>query len=351
MKVPSRKVLIGIAVALTVIILLLIVIISRRRSRFVWPVASGTPDTSDTALSDQLSRAQEVYNRELIRISGLPASERPAATLTAEQTFSTSVASATNTFVNGKCPDVLKAQSGLAPTNAANQTAWNQYQTDIASIQDAYYTAMGSATASTTPTSNEVIAARKADLSGATRKYIATICPSFYTTDSGTPPPPYASWSYVASGTAPSVGVLGTNVTTANINTWATKAAKTTRVNNTNGYALLAGVTTTGALTVDDSTIFTSGNKVQLMYQALSDIGAATRTYVTGTVSASTPTSVTITLETAVPSGGVIIPNGTVIATGLRPDSASWYVGGQTPNWTKARDYGPGSYPTQTYAA
>lgn len=340
MKVPSRKVLIGIAVALTVIILLLIVIISRRRSRYEWPVT--TPDAEDSALSAALASAQETYNREMIRISGLPAAQRPAAILAAENVFSAAITGATNTFVNGKCPDVITGTAPSTPTtplpNETGKTfqdAWDDFQINIASIQDAYYTVLGSPAPAT---NEEVIAARKADISGATRKYIARICPSFYKPSVGTDPTPgYASWTYVASGTPPTVGLLKTNVTAANVSAWAEKAAKTAKT--TAAATILGGETATGPLTVDDGTIFTAGKKVQLFLQAINDMtGAVTKTSVTGSVVSVTNNTVSITLDTVTPVGGVIIPVGTVIAVGLRPSSTTWVE-----NWSRARDYGPGS--------
>jgi hypothetical protein len=60
---------------------------------------------------------------------------------------------------------------------------------------------------------------------------------------------------------------------------------------------------------------------------------------------------ITITPVTAVPATGYIIPSGTVIAKAVVSASTTWNKLDATgmPNWKKARDYGPGSYPKPTW--
>jgi hypothetical protein len=69
-----------------------------------------------------------------------------------------------------------------------------------------------------------------------------------------------------------------------------------------------------------------------------------------GTISSLTGTSITITVA-SVPTTGYIIPSGTVIAKAMVSGSQNWNKldADNVPNWKRARDYGPGSYPIPSW--
>jgi hypothetical protein len=59
-----------------------------------------------------------------------------------------------------------------------------------------------------------------------------------------------------------------------------------------------------------------------------------------------------MTISAVIPASGFIVPSGTVIAKALVTNS-NWNKidANNVPNWKKARDYGPGSYPVPTWGA
>jgi hypothetical protein len=272
--------------------------------------------------------------------------------MTAEQTLANAINTRVNTYVTSKCG----AASGTAPpsTDAAATTAWNTYQANLGKIQGAYLVINNNASAATNPTSEQVIAARKADISGATRKYLATRCPNFYKTESTDPTATYTAWTLVEAGTtAPANGFFKPNVTTGNISSWAGYAARTKSTSASFTVQPGTGVAgSIGPLAVPDITGFQANDPVQFTYQTVNkDTGVTTTSGpITGTITAVTPTSMTI--SAVIPVSGFIVPSGTVIAKALVPNS-NWNKidANNVPNWKKARDYGPGSYPVPTWGA
>ena len=341
--------LIGVVV---VIALALIIRRYRSKSKFEWPVAS--PQADDTQLASDLQSYQDTYNLSMIAVNAMPAGpDKTTAMMTAETTLSNAINNRVATYVSTKCPAVstgaAPASTGNATVDAANTAAWNAYQADLSKVQQAYYAIMGTTTATSTPSSEQVIASRKADISGATRKYIATICPSFYKTTTTDPTDTYKTWVYTASGTAPSIGLLGSDITTANITTWAGYAAKTK--SSTSSVTVSPGAADVGPIAVLDTTGLAVGDSVQYTYQVVDKSTGlvTTASPVMGTIKTlgTAPASITITPVTAVPATGYIIPSGTVIAKAMITASPTWSKLDATgvPNWKKARDYGAGSYP------
>ena len=331
----------------------------RSKSKFEWPVP--TPGDDDTKLASDLQGYQDTFNLAMIGVNAMPAGDaKTAAIMTAETALSTSINNRVASYVSSKCPAVTSgskpADTGNATVDAANTAAWNAYQSDLAKVQQAYYSVVGAATATSTPPSEQVLAARKADISGATRKYIATVCPNFYKTTSTDPTADYKTWAYVESGTAPANGLLKTDVTAANVTTWAGYAAKTK--STTSSVTVLpgagSGTVDLPALAVADTTGFAVGDSVQFTYQVVSkDTGATTTSApVMGTIKEfkTAPIGIVITV-TSVPTTGYVVPSGTVIAKAMMPASTTWSKldAAGVPNWKKARDYGPGSYPKPTW--
>ena len=359
LEISNKILTFAIISIVAVIVLALIINRYRSRSKFEWPVP--TPGTDDTQLANDLQGYQDTFNLAIIGVNAMPAGQaKTEALMRAETALSTSINNRVAAYVSSKCPAVTTgskpADTGDATVDAANTAAWNAYQSDLAKIQQAYYSVVGAATATSTPPSEQVLAARKADISGATRKYIATVCPNFYKTVTADPTNDYKTWAYVETGTAPANGLLKTDVTAANVTTWAGYAAKTK--STTSPVTVLPGAGTGAVdlapLAVADTTGFVVGDSVQFTYQVVNkDTGATTTSApVMGTIKElkTAPIGIVITV-TSVPATGYVVPSGTVIAKAMVPASTTWSKldAAGVPNWKKARDYGPGSYPKPTW--
>jgi hypothetical protein len=360
MKLELSNKMLTFALIGLVIVIVLALIINRYRSKskFEWPVPDADMKQDDTDLTNDLQRYQDTYNLEMIRVNAMPTGDaKTAAIMAAETVLSNDINTRVGQYVSGKCPAVASGSKPAATNDpvvdAANTAAWDAYSSDLAKIQQAYYSIVGDAavTPTSTPSSDQVLAARKADISGATRKYIATICPKFYykTADDTAIIDGYKTWTYVATGTAPAIGMLGSDVTKDNVKAWADYAAKTK--STMSSVTVPLGSATAGPVAVLDTTGFAVGDSVQFTYQTVADTGSMTTSApVMGTITAigAAPSpSFTIT-PTTVPSTRYIVPSGTVIAKGMVPAQTKWSkldVAGGVPNWKKARDYGPGSYP------
>lgn len=356
MKLDISNKMLTLAVIGLVAVIVLALVINRymSRSKFEWPAPS-PQDSEDTTLQTDLQTYQDTYNLAMINFKALPETNateiaaKNTAMMNAETTLANSINTRVNTYVTNKCG----AASGTAPptSDAAATTAWNAYQVNLGKIQGAYLVINNNASTTTNPTSEQVIAARKADISGATRKYLAARCPKFYKTESGDPTPTYTAWTLTESGAsvpASGNGFFKPNVTTGNISSWAQYAAKTKSTSaNLTVQPGTGAVASIGSVTVPDTTGFAANDSVQFTYQTVNkDTGVTTTSApITGTVTAVTAT--TMTISAAIPASGFIVPSGTVIAKAMISSSTNWNKldGTNVPNWKKARDYGPGSYP------
>ena len=174
-----RKILIGIAV---VAVILLIVNGLYRRSKYSFPPPASSTNTLDTTLKTDLATCETTYSQAYITANG-----DAAAITTARNALKTCVSGKVSTYVQQKCPYTNGIQPGLTDGGAATTattTAWTAYQANIRAIRVAYAPLILGADA-TLPVET-VRAARKADLTGATRKYLSTVCPAtpgpgFYT--------------------------------------------------------------------------------------------------------------------------------------------------------------------------
>ena len=363
LEISNKMLTFAIIGLVAVIVLALVINRYRSRSKFEWPVPDADVQQDDTDLKRDLQGYQDTFNLSMIGVNAMPdGAAKTAAIMAAETTLSNAINTRVGTYVSSKCPAVTSgikpADTGNPTVDAANTAAWNAYQSDLAKIQQAYYSVVGAATASTTPPSEQVLAARKADISGATRKYIATVCPKFYKTTSTDPTADYMKWNYVETGTPTNtIGLSKADVTAANVTTWAGYAAKTK--STTSSVTVLpgagSGTVDLPALAVADTTGFAVGDSVQFTYQVVSkDTGATTTSApVMGTIKsfAAAPIGIVITV-TSVPVTGYVVPSGTVIAKAMMVSaSPTWNKLDATgvPNWKKARDYGPGSYPKPTW--
>jgi len=166
------------------------------------------------------------------------------------------------------------------PSSGAEKTAYEAYQTDIKTIQLAYVSAANRAAAGsfTSFTTNKdkatdiVSAARAADISGATQKYLATVCPGFYQPGDpalSDPSAGYKAWTAVLGTAAATADPLATatqkhfwapstGITDAAILTWAQYARVVTFAENegltANGAGYLSGLNIAGKTDMSGNT-------------------------------------------------------------------------------------------------
>jgi hypothetical protein len=205
-----------------------------------------------TTLKSALVACQDTYARETINnVAGAVANR------------TTCIATAVAPYTRGHC-QWLPADGQPLPVPTAGDAliAYTAYQNDIKTIQLAYVSTANRAAAGTfagitdtTRASAIVSAARAADITGATQKYLATVCPGFYAPGDPAkaaedPSPGYKLWSAKSEATD---SVTGTQkhfyasstggITDAAVLTWAQYARPVTF---TAGTGLTA---TTGYLT------------------------------------------------------------------------------------------------------
>jgi hypothetical protein len=208
-----------------IIVVVLFFIVYRYRSSYKYP---DTTDTSDayTKFSSNLQSCQNVF-----QVTG-DATVKDAC-------YSSNV----TTYVTRLCPNI----NGVAPTDAT-LPFWNAYTvnstSDVKQITNTYVPFVNTPTSVTvtgTPVSTAMIlAARKADMTGATRKYLASACPTFYVSGDGltNPTATYSAW---AIGNATN-GFVAANVTAAKIADWLMNAAVIDASGNATG-PLITGST------------------------------------------------------------------------------------------------------------
>lgn len=160
-----------------------------------------------TGLKSALVACQDTYATAIIA-----AGTNQAAKDTANTTRTFCIATAVAPYTRGHCQWLPAAGSTTipVPTQATDPlafAAYTTYQNDIKLIQTAYVQASNRAAAGsflagamsdTTKASDIVSKARAADITGATQKYLATVCPGFYQPGDSTqadPSPGYKTWT------------------------------------------------------------------------------------------------------------------------------------------------------------
>lgn len=250
MKLPGNmKMYAGIALFVIVVI---VVMVYRRytQSKYVYSEIKQeqTPIASSTVSA--IINCQIAYNT-----SNLTATDatRPGFL----RTFNECVRSAVGLYVDTKCPWI---NSDPTSVNVAEYSALTQYNNDQNAIQAAYVDLFTRSSDTTSPTTEVVEAALKADLTGATRRYLATVCPSYFKTAGYDPTATYTAWTVQTGATAPtaySFWASGGKITAAQVNTWATKAVRytvdQTTFETTTGapYAATGSTWNTNTTTVD----------------------------------------------------------------------------------------------------
>jgi hypothetical protein len=235
-----------------------------------------------TDLKTALVACQDTYAREVIN--------PPAAPATATGNRTDCIAKAVAPYTRGHCQWLPAEGQTTIPipddtaANAAAKTAYTTYQNDIKTIQLAYVSTANRAAAgtfagiATTATASAIVsAARAADITGATQKYLATVCPGFYqpgdpAANPGDPSPGYKLWTAVSAASDALPQTAGSQkhfyasstggITDASVLSWAQYARTVTFVTGTGLTAttgLLTASITVGATTYTDKSGLTGG--------------------------------------------------------------------------------------------
>jgi len=343
----GKHIKIGVGVVAVIILVLIVFVFNRwsaRRSNFQWPVtsayaagATAAETTADTTFNNALNSAQDIYNQTLISLGSAPTEAQLS---TAESVRAASIKSASSAYVTARC----QASDGIQPSPTSPYYAfYNSYKNNISSIQQGYVPAQRQITTAEIAYIN---ASRKADISGATRKYIASACPNFYNTDSGNPTTTYSAWAVgegVTNGFKPSQASL------VNIQNWADYAATVYTVSGYFKTGTIAANGTTAAITLTSVVGLANNDPVQIAYKTPTTVVAGVESspvdgLVIGTIGAVVGNTITVTLPAGV-NGGFVLADGALIAKPLKTGSTKWKLAGTTttPNWKTARDFGAGS--------
>lgn len=179
-----------------------------------------------------------------------------------QATFDACITSKTSEYVTSMCPWTTNVPTA-GSASAAVITAKATFDTDISTIRTAYTALQNSVSTDLTPVLN---AARRADITGATRKYLNTVCPNYYVSASGTAvPASYSTWQASATTIAtnpPAVYFDGSRLTFTDATT---KAAVKARLIS---WAKYAATDSTGTAALFPScTLFSTNNNWKLAQQ------------------------------------------------------------------------------------
>lgn len=198
-------------------------------------------------------------------------------------TFNECVRSNVTGYVDTKCRWINTDATSANSATAGEQTIFNQYQTDINAIQGAYADLF---TRTSDPTATNILnAALKADLTGATRRYVSSICTGYFKSNVNgvvsDPSTTFAGWTVKTAGagtTAPTTysfwaGTTG-KITQAMVDTWAAKAASYT-VNATDDFVVGSALVTPSTYNAN-STISNPAGGFYLNWEVARDNGPGT---------------------------------------------------------------------------
>jgi len=191
--------------------------------------------------------------------------------------FSACISTRTSEYVASMCP-WLTATPTTATAPSAAVTAKSNFDTDINAIKTAYTGLQNGASADLT---NIINAARRADITGATRKYLAAACPNYYVSASGTATPAsYSTWATYAVGatiTGAPVTYFDANRVSFASGSTSTKAAVLTRLKEWAKYAATDNNGTT-PLVSTCTTLYTAGTTPNLNWKLAQQYGPGTVT-------------------------------------------------------------------------
>lgn len=233
---PIKKTYVAIGVVVIVIVLaLLYKKFMKKSSEYAIPPTT----TSDTNTTRQQTYANNLITCETQYINDMnTAGDDTTAQATANTRVNNCISSNVVSYYNARCP-FLPQGTGTTnvlssnPTtllNGSSNVAYVAYKADIDAI-NAVYTPLISAAGQTASTI-VIQAARKADFTGATRKYFATLCPDLYSNSTSSAlQTTYTGWT--RSSTA-AYGWDSARVTLANIWEWAKYAGQPPGTDNGN---------------------------------------------------------------------------------------------------------------------
>lgn len=262
-------------IAGVIVLLLAVVLFVRRRvSKYTLADLQAGGSPPESTIYSNIVQCQVTYNTANISATDVT---RPGFLATFEECVRSNVVF----YMDTKCKwiDLDPTAQGVNGATQAEVEAYNQYVTDTRAIETAYADMITKADAvatSTAPAAAVVEAARKADFTGATRRYLANVCPGYYKTSTGDLGDTYKLWTVVPkTSSQPSAysfwpGSSG-SITKASIDAWARGAADYT-VDNTNFTF------TVGTPYLASGSIYTSVSNVSplLNWELLRDNGPGT---------------------------------------------------------------------------
>jgi len=231
----TKKNMTRLAIAVVVIVILIFMYRKfTKKSDYVIPPtpASDTNTTRQTTYSSNLVSCETQFINAM-NAAGTDQTLKDAAMNSANTCISSNVTS----YYNARCPFLPVGGTSGAITGAGgivggtSNAAYMTYKTDIDTI-NAVYTPLIAA-AGQVYSVNIMQAARKADFTGASRKYFASLCPDIYSNASSTAlTSQYSAWTSAATATT-AYGFQASRVTPASIWQWAIHAGAAPTVTDT----------------------------------------------------------------------------------------------------------------------
>ena len=226
----NKRIVQGIIAFIVIAVLIFIYIKYKNKSQYVIPptTTSDTDSTRQTRYSNDLVKCETTYINAVNNASGLETTQKTAAETAATAALNECISSNVISYYNARCPYLIPDADGKYPAlkggAGAPVNTYNAYKADIDAI-NAKYTPLIAAAGQTYSVS-VIQAARKADFTGATRKYFATLCPDLYSNSSDTTTQTlYAGWTSSATSSS-AYGWNAANVTLASIWDWAKYASQ-----------------------------------------------------------------------------------------------------------------------------
>ena len=304
----TNKVWTRLAIAVVVIVILIFMYRKfTKKSDYVVPptAASDSNTTRQTSYSSNLVSCETVYINA-INAAGPDTTAQGVA----QTALNTCISSNVTAYYNARCPFLPSGGAAGAIIGAGgivggtSNVAYMAYKADIDAI-NAVYTPLISA-AGQTYSVNVIQAARKADFTGASRKYYATLCPDIYSNAASTAlTTQYLAWTSAATAST-AYGFQASRVTPASIWQWSIHAGQNPTVTDTTYTAptaalITAPTTTFGSCSNSDFLSLTNG---VANWQIAADNGP-------GTVNSSVTFPWATASTTICPASATLIPGAT----------------------------------------
>jgi len=262
----TKKNMTRLVIAIVVIVILIFMYRkSTKKSEYVIPPTA----TSDTNSTRQTTYSSNLVSCETQFIDAMNAAgSDQTAQGVAQTTLNTCISSNVTAYYNARCPFLPVSGTAGAITGAGgivggtSNVAYVAYKADINAI-NAVYTPLIAA-AGQTFSVNVMQAARKADFTGASRKYYATLCPDIYSNAASSAlTTRYLAWTSAATAST-AYGFQASRVTPASIWQWSIHAGQPPIVTDTTYTAptaalITAPTTTFGSCSNSDFLSLTNG--------------------------------------------------------------------------------------------